>query len=101
MSAWILWHSISRLGYPESGPLWKTKPAVYESKEECQMAMSMASLRFSEGLKERDRDVIEVTTVTEDYVRYVIKDSTHPSGKRDVVAHWVCYPAGFNPNDPH
>ena len=100
MSAWILWHSIMRMGFPESGPLWKTNPDVYESKEECQMAMSTASLHLSEDLK-KGRDVIEVTTITEDSVSYVIKDPTHPSGKRDVVAHWACYPAGFNPNDQH
>ena len=100
MSAWILWRAIIRMGYPEIWPLWKTKPDIYESKEECQIAMSIASLRFSEDLKE-DRDVIEIVTVTENSVGYVIKDATHPSRKRDVVAHWACYPAGFNPNDQH
>lgn len=98
MSAWILWRAIMRMGYPESGPFWKTKPDIYEAKEECQIAMSIASLRFSEYLKE-DRDVIEIVTVTENSVRYVMKDATHPSGKRDVVAQWACYPAGFNAND--
>ena len=103
MSTWRLWHSVMRMGFPESGPLWRITPDVYESKEECQMALSMASRRFSEDLKE-NRTVIEIMTVTDpsaprNVVAYVMKDATHPSGKRDVVAQWACYPAGFNAND--
>ena len=100
MSAWILWTSVMRMGYPEIGPSWRTKPDIYDSKEACQMAMTTAVAQYVEGLKNR-RDIVEIMTVTDGYVKYVINDTTHPSGKRIVVARWNFYPAGFNPNAPH
>ena len=100
MSAWILWRSILRMGYPENLPLWKTKPDIFDSKEECQSAKSMVIAEYINLLK-KNPDFIEAVTITDDYMEYVIKDHTHPSGKRDVVVHWLPCPAGFNPNEPH
>ena len=100
MNAWILWISVMRMGYPEIGPFWRTKPDIYDSKEACQMAMPTAVAQYAENLKNR-RDIAEIMTMTDDYVKYTINDHTHPSGKRDVIARWDCYPAGFDPNTPH
>ena len=100
MSHWILWHSVIRMGYVEMCPMWKTKPDVYDTKEECKMAISTVIAQYVANLK-NNRDVIEIKNVTDGQVTYIIEDHTHPSGKREVHANWRSYPAGFNPNEPH
>ena len=98
--SWIVWNSVARMGYPEVGPMWRTKPDVFSSREEGEVAMRVKVLQFVDSLKKRP-DVVEVKDATDSGVWYVTNDSTHPDGVRAVHASWICCPAGFNPNDPH
>ena len=100
MSVWVLWRSVMRIGYPEMLPMYKSKPDFFDSKEEGQMSIPTIIAQYVANLK-NNRDVIEIKAITEEHVGYIIKDATHPSGKRDVYANWLLCPAGFNPNESH
>jgi hypothetical protein len=98
--SWIIWNSIMRMGYPETGPMWRTKPDVVNSREEGEVNIGVKVLQFVDSLN-KSPDVVRVKSTTDSGVWYVIHDPTHPDGIRDVHASWACYPAGFNPNDLH
>ena len=42
--SWIVWNSVARMGYPEVGPMWRTKPDIFSSREESEVAMRVKVL---------------------------------------------------------
>ena len=48
---WILWKSEVRMAAPNLCPIWTTPPDVYDSKEECELALKSAISSYVERLK--------------------------------------------------